>query len=125
MPTKENENRIEDLFIADFENNSELIMRNDIEAIRNARLNAFEVLKNLNIPTTKNELYKYTNLRSLFENSGRLVHRFESPELVNPIEEFFRCNITELDTYDIVLIDGYYPRTLPLFQRLDGGTVMG
>jgi hypothetical protein len=67
MPTQEKENRIENLFIADFENNSELIMRNDIDAVRSARLNAFEVLKTLNIPTTKNELYKYTNLRSLFE----------------------------------------------------------
>lgn len=125
MPTKDTENRIEDLFIADFENNRELIMRNDIDAIRTARLNAFESLKTLKIPTTNHELYKYTNLRTLFESSGRLVHRFETPELVNPIEEFFSCNITELDSYDIVLIDGYYPRTLPLFQRLDGGAVMG
>ena len=125
MLTKDTENRIEDLFIADFENNSDLIMLNDIDTVRTARLNAFEVLKTLNIPSTKHELYKYTNLKSLFENSGRLVHRFESPELVTPIEEFFRCNITELDTYDMVLIDGYYPRTLPLFQRLDGGAIMG
>jgi Fe-S cluster assembly protein SufD len=126
MPTNIQGNRIiEDQFIADFENNRDLILRNDMDTVRDARLNAFEVLKTLSIPTSRHELYKYTNLKSLFENSGRLLHRFETPLLTNPIEEFFRCNITELDTYDIVLIDGYYPHTLPLFQRLDGGAVMG
>jgi Fe-S cluster assembly protein SufD len=47
------------------------------------------------------------------------------PVIATPIEEFFKCEIHELDTYDLVLIDGHYPKGIPLFQRLDGGAVVG
>jgi Fe-S cluster assembly protein SufD len=116
---------LEEVFISDFELNKNTILKSATPFVRQARIDALETMKSVTIPSNKTELYKFTNIRGLLSDSGRLVHNYNIPSIVSPLEEFFRCEIHELDTYDLVLVDGYYPKGIPLFQRLDGGAVVG
>jgi Fe-S cluster assembly protein SufD len=116
----------EDLFVTDFVNNRHIICRNDTPKIRNLRSSAIESFSRLGFPTLNDELWRFTNIRKLLEESGRLVHPFTPPADVNtPVKEIFQCDINELDTYDLALINGWFPQTLPLLQKLDTGGIIG
>lgn len=116
---------IEELFISDFDNNQEIINYNSTDNIKKIRQKAIESFKNQGFPNTKNEYYRFTDIKKLIETSGRLVHQFYPPKITQPINEVFQCEIDEMDTYDIMVLDGWYPKTQPLFQKLSTGGFVG
>ncbi|MBT5527825.1 MAG: Fe-S cluster assembly protein SufD [Cytophagia bacterium] len=117
---------IEHTLTSDLEQNLALLTKNDSDILKNIRQEAIEALNELGLPSKKDELWRFTDVRKWFENSGKLMHPFLPPDDVNtPIKEIFRCDVSELDTFDLALINGWYPKTLPMFQRLDNGSVVG
>ncbi|MFC2114435.1 Fe-S cluster assembly protein SufD [Bacteroidota bacterium] len=114
------------ILATDLEQNLEIVSKNDTEKVKKIRAEALASLKKLGLPKQSDELWRFTNVRKHFEESGKLMHPFLPPEDVNtPIREIFQCNVNELDTYDLAIINGWYPRTLPLFQTLTDGAVIG
>ena len=91
--------------------------------INTFRAEAFNRFRGLGIPTRKNEAYKYTNLNSFFD------HDYESyfmPVKSDFIEaEKFRCDVSDLDAYGIVLLNGFYPTLNEKLQRLPNGIWIG
>lgn len=77
----------------------------------------------LGIPTKKNEAYKYTNLDTFFNHE---YHSYFMPtaEDFSKAEEF-RCDITDLDTHGIVLLNGFYPTVKDKLRQLPGGIWIG
>lgn len=116
---------IEETFVSDFHLNKKILSKYDTAAIRAKRLEAIETFLKQGIPDGKNELYRFSNIKKLMNESGRFIHQFNPPDLKQPVEEIFRCKVTELDTYDLVTLNGWYPRTLPLMQTLPSGGVVG
>lgn len=117
---------LENIFLNDFVNNRHIISRNDSPYMSKLRERAIEAFSRLGFPTLKDELWRFTNIRKLLEESGRLAHPFTPPADVNtPVKEIFQCDINELDTYDLAIINGWFPQTLPLMQKLDTGGVIG
>jgi Fe-S cluster assembly protein SufD len=91
--------------------------------INSFREEAFRKFNRLGIPTRKNESYKYTNLDLYFD------HDYASYFIPNEADfakaEEFRCDITDLDTHGIVLMNGFYPTLNGKLRHLPGGVIIG
>jgi len=117
---------IDSILVDDFNNNSTQLGNGEPEELKQLRQQAIRHFKEQGIPGIKNENWRFTNIKKLLEKAGRLDHCLTPPNDVNqPMEEVFQCDITELDTYDLALVDGWFPRSLPLIQTLDGGIKTG
>lgn len=93
------------------------------EYINSFRNDAFEKFVALGIPTKKNEAYKYTNLNTFFDQDYNSYFIPEKSDFIRAEE--FRCDIAELDTYGLVLINGFYPSLNGRLQQLPGGVWVG
>ncbi|MGQ7868321.1 Fe-S cluster assembly protein SufD [Sunxiuqinia sp. sy24] len=75
------------------------------------------------IPGFKNEDYKYTNLERVFGKSFR--HLFQYQPVDVDLNEAFRCDVPQLDTDVVLLVNGwYYAKNQPL-SNLPKGVVVG
>jgi Fe-S cluster assembly protein SufD len=87
------------------------------------RASAFDKFNELGIPTKKNEAYKYTNLNIFFD------HDYENYFMPVPADfikaEEFRCEVTDLDAYGVVLLNGFYPTLKEKLRQLPGGVWIG
>jgi Fe-S cluster assembly protein SufD len=87
------------------------------------RAPAFEKFGELGIPTKKNEAYKYTNLDIFFN------HDYENYFMPVPADfikaEKFRCEVTDLDTHGVVLLNGFYPTLNEKLRQLPSGVWIG
>ncbi len=75
------------------------------------------------IPTKKNETYRYTNLIPFFDHD--FSNYFIPGEKDFIKAEEFRCDVADLDTHGIVLLNGFYPTISDKLRQLDGGIWIG
>ncbi|MGA1978821.1 MAG: Fe-S cluster assembly protein SufD [Bacteroidales bacterium] len=99
------------------------ISENSSPYINSFREPAIAEFNRLGIPTRKNESYKYTNLDTFFN------HEYESYFMPGPSDfakaEDFRCDVANLDTHGIVLLNGFYPTIRDRLRQLPGGVWIG
>jgi len=75
------------------------------------------------IPGFKNENYKYTNLERVFDKDYRHIFEYELVDV--DLNEAFRCDVPQLDTHVVLLVNGwYYAKNQPL-QNLPKGVAVG
>lgn len=87
------------------------------------RLEAIKQFADLGIPDKKNEAYKYTNLEPWFNASFK---SYFVPQQANfEAARDFRCEVTELDSYDMVLLNGFLPRDNGMIKDLPEGIWVG
>jgi Fe-S cluster assembly protein SufD len=91
--------------------------------INSFRDEAFGKFSSLGIPTKKNEAYKYTNLNPFFDHDYSNYFIPVESDFIKAEE--FRCDITELDTYGLVLLNGFYPSINEKMKKLPGGVLVG
>ena len=91
--------------------------------INSFRARAFDKFTELGIPSRKNEAYKYTNLDTFFN------HDYESYFMPVPSDflkaEKFRCEVTDLDAYGVVLLNGFYPTFNEKLRQFPSGVWIG
>jgi Fe-S cluster assembly protein SufD len=91
--------------------------------INSFRAPALKKFSELGIPSKKDEAYKYTNLNVFFD------HDYESYFMPLPSDfaeaEKFRCEVTNLDTHGIVLLNGFYPTVNEKLRQLPSGVWIG
>lgn len=114
---------VKDKFIDLYNNNQELIKNNSPGFINQIRGKALEQFKILGIPDKSQEDYKYTDLKSLFNNGFK---KYLSPKNIHfNIEDIFQCDVPNLNTEVIILLNGwYYNREKPITE-LPGGAIIG
>ncbi len=84
---------------------------------------AFKRFEKAGIPGFKNENYKYTNLERVFGKSYRHIFEYEKVDV--DLNEAFRCDVPQLDTHVVLLVNGwYYAKNQPL-ENLPKGVVVG
>ena len=86
------------------------------EKYSEARKTAKEILENLDFPTTRNEYWKYSRVTKIARNSYHFSH------LPNQKVDLSSVRIPNLDTYEIVFINGFISlenSTLPNSQELE------
>ncbi len=70
------------------------------------RTKAFEVFNEKGIPSNKVEAYKYTNLQPYFK--GTLDIALTNEAAFNDTVTQFNCDVPELDTHNVFLVNGWY-----------------
>lgn len=70
------------------------------------RETAFALFKNKGLPRRKNELYKYTDVDKVLRWPYRMAMANVKPTLEPG--ELFRCDVPELQSYLVLLVNGYY-----------------
>lgn len=80
------------------------------------RESALEFFTKEGIPSRKNEQYKYTSnlLNQAFKREWRMF--FERRNIQVPLEQIFRCDVPELKTHLVILLNGFY---YPQGQKTD------
>ncbi len=91
--------------------------------INSFRHPAFERFKELGIPSKKNEAYKYTNLSIFFDHDYKNYFMPVTSDFVKAEE--FRCDVADLDTHGIVLLNGFYPTINEKLRQLPSGVWIG
>ena len=103
-----------------FEDNLPFIERQSCDPLNAQRLKAFEHFKRTGIPSTENEAYKYTDLRSFFGTNTAQSFEIQAENLNVPVE--FRCNVDSMDTLTFYTVNG---RLAPFQGHLPEGIIIG
>ncbi len=106
-----------------YEENSDFLASNTSPILNNLRAKAFDDFLRLGVPTTKNEAYKYTRIEEYLK--GNYEVEFSNDPFKIDLKEIFKCDIPELDTYVVLMLNGsyYYDNKLPSLP--DGIIVCG
>ncbi|NJK87252.1 MAG: Fe-S cluster assembly protein SufD [Bacteroidales bacterium] len=89
-----------------YEENEPLINTNVGSALKQAREKALADFDRLGIPTRKNEAYKYTNIEPVLEVEHSA--EFTADAFKIKLEEVFKCEVPELDTHVVLVLNGFY-----------------
>lgn len=76
------------------------------EFMNSIRQKAIDDFKLKGIPSRKNEDYKYTDLRPVFQNDYSVVPRYIEHNV--DLHDVFNCDVPQLNTHIILLINGWY-----------------
>ncbi len=106
MEVTTNKTNITDYFTSLYTSNLDELQHNSSDVVNHFRTKAFEEFNKLGIPHKKSESYKYTNVEPLLSNGYKPLLKPQGLEL-NP-EDVFRCDIPELDTHVLILVNGFY-----------------
>jgi len=117
---------LEKNFINDFQQNFSIISKDDNDNLKKLRNEAIHNFEKSGFPNRNNELWRFTDVLKILHNSGRMVHPFSPPADINtPVQEIFKCDVNQLDTYDVATINGWFPNTIPQFQKINQNCVIG
>ncbi len=87
------------------------------------RPEAMEYFRLLGVPDKGNENYKYSDLKKIFNLP---FNRYLEPQkIVFSPEDIFRCDIPELDTELLTLVNGWFYEKQAGIRRLDNGILIG
>ena len=89
-----------------YRDNTDILARNTGETLNLYRPKALEDFMRLGVPTTKNENYKYTRIEDYLKGNYDAEFTYD-PFKVN-LREIFKCDIPELDTYVVLVLNGFY-----------------
>jgi len=92
------------------------------EKMNQLRAAAFEAFTKQGIPSNKVEAYKYTNLQPYFKGTFNIA--LSSQAALNGSTDKFQCDVPELDTHNLFLINGWYSHQNDV-SGLPKGVVVG
>jgi Fe-S cluster assembly protein SufD len=100
-------NNIKRELIDVYNDNSALINGNAGAQVNNLRKKALSDFNRIGVPDRKNEAYRYTNIESFFMGDYTSEFSIDKFFKIN-LREIFKCDVPELDTYVILLLNGFY-----------------
>ncbi|OFY68252.1 MAG: Fe-S cluster assembly protein SufD [Bacteroidetes bacterium RBG_13_43_22] len=106
-----------------YQENIKRITENSAPFINSFRGAAIADFCKTGIPTRKNESYRYTNLDTFFNHDYKSYFIPEESDFVKA--EQFRCDVSDLDAYGVVLLNGFYPTINGKLRELPGGIYIG
>jgi len=111
-------------YLALYEQEKALIGEADPMFIRELREKGISLFARDGFPSRKAENFKYSHLEPVF-GSNYSFH-FKPREITFDMADLFRCDIPELDTYVVTVLDGfYYDRGGKLLNVMDNGVIYG
>ena len=103
--------------------NRDFLMSRSNSVFNAYRPEAMESFRNLGIPDRASEAYKYTDLKDVF--SLPLNRYLEPKKIIFSVEDMFRCDIPELDTELIMLLNGWSYNKYDGLRKFPNGAVIG
>lgn len=99
------------------------LMASSSSVFNSYRPEAMEVFKEFGIPGKFNENYKYTDLHKPFLLPFNKY--IEPRKIIFSVEDMFRCDIPDLDTEVLLLVNGWFHDSKPRMQTLSNGMIIG
>lgn len=87
------------------------------------RPDAMEAFLQMGIPNKQIENYKYTDLSQAFLTPYNKY--IEPRKIIFSVEDLFHCDIPDLNTEVLLLVNGWFYKNQPLLQTLENGVIMG
>src|SRR5665647_2967140 len=106
-----------------FEQNREILNQGSSPIINRMREVSIKRFAKAGIPDFKSEDYKYTNMRPAFEKS--YGHEFVRESGLISLNEVFKCNVPQLDTHLVFLVNGWFYSGNNPGAELPSGVVLG
>lgn len=117
------ENSQTEIYRTLFQENKQALFASSPDFRNRLREEALDILVTKGFPDKKDEKYKYTFLGPYFNNGYK---KYLSPEPITFDTEFiFKCDVPSLDTYVIILLNGFYYDKLHPLKNLPGGIIVG
>jgi Fe-S cluster assembly protein SufD len=113
------ERRMIDLYLE----NRQLLKGSEPASISRLREEAIKVFQKNGIPDIKTENWRFTDLEPLFYNS----YSFDFTNQCRPfnIEKIFTCDVYDLDTFSVTLLNGWFVYKSAPLTTLSDGTIIG
>ncbi|MBP1668005.1 MAG: Fe-S cluster assembly protein SufD [Bacteroidetes bacterium] len=89
-----------------YRDNSDILTKNSGEILNSQRAKALDDFMRLGIPSTKNEAYRYTRVEDYLK--GNYDAEFTNDPFKVDLREIFKCDIPELDTHVVLVLNGFY-----------------
>lgn len=89
-----------------YRDNSGILVSGSGKAVNNRREQALNDFDRLGIPSTRLEAYKYTPLDKYFD--GHFDVELQANPFQVDLEEIFKCDVPELDTLVVLVLNGFY-----------------
>jgi Fe-S cluster assembly protein SufD len=112
-----------EIFTRLFNDRREEIFAGSSDYVNSIRTKALESFKLSGLPEKKTEKYKYTPVNEYF--SRELSCNFTPKKIEFDIAELFKCDIPELDTRVILVLNGYYFNPSEEITTLENGVIFG
>ncbi|MFO7977574.1 MAG: Fe-S cluster assembly protein SufD [Bacteroidales bacterium] len=123
METKINTLPMQERLAALFHDNQELIGGNAPARINELRKEAMERFQQMGFPTTRNENWRFTDLTPLMKMDYDFD--FENQSRSMDVENIFKCDVYDLDTFSVTMLNGWYVYKNAPLTRLPDGTIIG
>ena len=91
-----------------YTSNADRIAEGTSKLINKFRPRAFEDFRRMGIPTKRNENYRYTDLMSYLQ--GDYSYEVAPAKFSVRLEDLFHCDIPELNTHIVLVLNGFYYR---------------
>ena len=114
---------ITDKFSDLFRKNFSQIEKNSPDLINSFRKKAMEQFLTLGVPSRKNESYRYTNLEPWFAADYKFYFIPEQADF--KVAEEFRCEVDDLESHSLILLNGFYPTQNGTMMELPNGIWVG
>jgi Fe-S cluster assembly protein SufD len=106
-----------------FNDNRSEIFSGSSEYVNSMREMALENFRRVGLPGKKDDRYKYTPVNEYFSKD---LHKNFSPKKIEfEIGDLFKCDIPELDTQVILVLNGFYFNTSEELTILTNGVIFG
>lgn len=110
-------------YTALFEQNRAALDEGSSPLLNRMRDIAIKRFEKAGVPDFKNEDYKYTSLKPAFSKEYKHYFQYEKQEV--DLHEIFKCDVPELDTHLVLLVNGWYYLRNQQIGELPKGVVVG
>ncbi len=114
---------LKDEFLHLYRDNEDLIFNNSAPLLNACREVAAEKFGQLGFPARGSEDYRYANIEGLFRN--RYEKHFDKQKISFNVGEIFHCDVPDLNTNLLLLVNGRYYNNDLLLKKLPGGIIAG
>lgn len=113
----------EQMMINVFSDNFDAISSSDTQSITSLRQKAIESIKKNGFPDDDTENWRFTSLEPLFSTPYKFD--FSNQSRAFDISKIFSCDVYDLDTFSITLLNGWYVYQNAPLTTLSNGTIIG
>ncbi len=114
---------VNEIFVDLYRENRNLIFSSTPAFVNEIRDKALESFSKLKLPGRKSEEYKYLNIEKLLNKD--ISHALQPKKIEFDIEDIFTCDIPELDTRAILVLNGFFLNQGEELTKLENGVILG
>ena len=123
METITQSEQIVQLYSDVYNNNQPIFRIQNAIWLNSLRIQSLADFKKLGLPTKKSERYKYTNLEPFFAKPYSFMLTPSKIDL--DTSEVFKCDVPELGTHNVLLLNGFFYHNNSINGELPGGIWIG